>query len=179
MEVADLYCALAEDKQATFLLDAPSGLVVDGDPHLLAQAAANLVDNAVKFTPCNGTVSLRVGRSDDRRIEIVVTDSGPGIAEAEKTRVTERFYRCRSNNAPDGMGLGLSVVEAVARLHEGLLELSDNNPGLVATLRLPAAVPIPDAIASQQLSTPDNLCPVASRQSAGASFSLRNLVRDS
>lgn len=174
-EVADLYSALAEEKQVTFLLDASSGPVVDGDPHLLAQATANLVDNAVKFTPCNGAVSLRVLPVNNRWIDIVVTDSGPGIAEAEKTRVTERFYRCPSNNAPDGMGLGLSVVEAVARLHEGALELSDNNPGLVATLRLPAAVPIPDAIVSQQLPMPDHSCPMATQQSTGTGFSLRNL----
>jgi signal transduction histidine kinase len=154
-EVADLYGALAEEKRVSFLLDAPAGLMVDGDPYLLAQAAGNLADNAIKFTPLNGVISLRVMRSEDCQINIVIADSGPGIAEFEKTRVTERFYRSGLNRAADGKGLGLSVVEAVARIHHGTLELSDNNPGLVATLRLPA-IPVPDAVASPHPSTHDH-----------------------
>lgn len=143
VEVAELYGPLAEEKGAAFLLDAPAGLMVEGDPHLLAQAVGNLVDNAVKFTPAGGMVSLRV-QPRAGQIEVAVGDSGPGIAEAEKPRVTERFYRCRSSESAQGLGLGLSVVDAVARLHEGTLELTDNNPGLLALLRLPAATAISD-----------------------------------
>jgi signal transduction histidine kinase len=137
-EVAELYGPLTEDKDATFALDAHSGSVVNGDPYLLAQAVGNLVDNAVKYAPRQGTVSLRTACSGDGQIEITVEDDGPGIADAEKPRVTERFYRCLGQGRPEGIGLGLSLVEAVARLHNGELALRDNDPGLSATLRLPA-----------------------------------------
>ncbi|MBV8938149.1 MAG: sensor histidine kinase, partial [Alphaproteobacteria bacterium] len=68
-----------------------------------------------------------------------VADNGPGIADADKPRVTERFYRCGTSCATAGIGLGLSLVGAVARLHDGTLNLGDGDPGLIATLKLPAA----------------------------------------
>jgi signal transduction histidine kinase len=138
-EVAELYAPLAEEKQADFVVDAPAGLSVNGDPYLLAQAIANLIDNAVKYVPRHGEVSLRITPSAAGHIEIAVADDGPGIADAEKLRVTERFYRCRGSNDEAGIGLGLSVVDAVARLHDGSLNLRDNHPGLIAVLQLPAA----------------------------------------
>jgi signal transduction histidine kinase len=85
-----------------------------------------------------GKVSLRIAPCDDGQIEIAVADNGPGIPDGEKTRVTDRFYRGRSGEGTSGIGLGLSVVEAVARLHQGSLALTDNDPGLVASLRVPA-----------------------------------------
>lgn len=138
-EVAELYAPLTDEKQASFVVEAPAGLAVNGDPHLIAQAVGNLVDNAVKYTPCHGMVSLRVVREEDGMIGIVVADNGPGLAEAERSRVTQRFYRCARDGMQTGIGLGLSVVEAVARLHDGCLCLNDNHPGLIADLRLPAA----------------------------------------
>jgi signal transduction histidine kinase len=138
-EAAELYGPLAEEKHAVFAVDAPSGLAVNGDPYLLAQAVGNLVDNAVKYAPLYGEVSLRIAPCDEGRIEIVVADNGPGIPEGEKTRVTARFYRGQASAGTSGIGLGLSIVAAVARLHKGNLTLSDNHPGLVASLRVPAA----------------------------------------
>jgi hypothetical protein len=140
-EVAELYAPLIEEKQATFDLDTLDGLAVNGDPYLLAQAVGNLVDNAVKYAPCHGRVSLRIEPLRDGRLEIVVADNGPGIVDAEKARVLQRFYRSRASDGAVGIGLGLSVVDAVARLHEGSLVLADNHPGLVASLKLPAALP--------------------------------------
>jgi signal transduction histidine kinase len=137
-EVAELYGPLTEEKKADFVVDAPTGLSVQGDPYLLAQAVGNLVDNAVKFAPPRGLVALRVRPASEGHIAISVADNGPGIAEADKPRVIERFYRGRGETAA-GIGLGLSVVDAVARLHGGVLSLEDNHPGLVATLTLPAA----------------------------------------
>jgi signal transduction histidine kinase len=139
-EVAELYAPLTEEKGVIFTVDAESGLAVNGDPHLLAQAIGNLVDNAVKYAPRHGNVGLRVAPCDQGRIEIVVADNGPGIPDCEKSRVTDRFYRGQSSAGTSGIGLGLSVVEAVARLHDGSLQLSDNHPGLTASLRLPAAL---------------------------------------
>jgi len=138
-EVAELYGPLTEEKEAAFTVDAQSGMAVNGDPHLLAQAVGNLVDNAVKYAPRCGRISLRIAPCDDGWIEIAVADNGPGIPEAEKVQVTRRFYRGPSSAGTSGIGLGLSVVEAVARLHEGSLTVADNRPGLVASLRMPAA----------------------------------------
>jgi signal transduction histidine kinase len=138
-EVAELYAPLTEEKGAEFGIDTQRGLTVNGDPHLLAQAVANLVDNAVKYAPHGGKVSLQIAPYAKEQIEIVVADNGPGIPDQEKTHVTDRFYRGRSSAGKSGIGLGLSVVDAVARLHDGSLTLSDNHPGLTASLRLPAA----------------------------------------
>jgi signal transduction histidine kinase len=138
-EVAELYAPLTEEKDAVFAVDAQRGMTVNGDPHLLAQAVGNLVDNAVKYAPRCGRVSLRIAPSNDGGIEIAVADNGPGIPDGEKTQVIRRFYRGHSSAGTSGIGLGLSVVEAVARLHEGRLTLTDNDPGLVASLRIPAA----------------------------------------
>jgi len=136
--VAELYGPLAEEKRAAFVVDVDDELSVNGDPHLIAQAVGNLVDNAVKFAPCNSAVSLRIGRRDDTAIDIAVADEGPGISDAEKPRITQRFYRCEASCRTAGLGLGLGLVEAVARLHDGSFTLSDNNPGLTASLKLPA-----------------------------------------
>jgi len=138
-EVAELYAPLTEDKQAAFVVDAPEGLAVNGDPHLIAQAVGNLVDNAVKYIPSRGTISLRAARAADGAIRIVVADNGPGIPEGEEARATQRFYRCATEETRAGIGLGLSVVEAVARLHDGSLSLASNHPGLRAEIRLPSA----------------------------------------
>jgi signal transduction histidine kinase len=137
-DVGEFYAPLVEEKEASLVVDAPSGHMVNGDPHLLAQAVGNLVDNAVKFTPVHGEILLRVAAAEAGQVDIVVTDNGPGIAEPELGMVTRRFYRGRTNHGEAGIGLGLSVVEAVARLHDGSLSLRDNHPGLVAALRLPA-----------------------------------------
>jgi signal transduction histidine kinase len=136
-ELAELYEPLAEDKEIAFTIEVPGGISVHGDPNLLAQAIGNLVDNAIKYTLEHGTVSLRIVRVQSDRVEITVTDNGPGIEDAEKSRVMDRFYRGDRGADAEGIGLGLSVVEAVARLHAGMFCLSDNRPGLVATLVLP------------------------------------------
>ncbi|HXE17205.1 MAG TPA: ATP-binding protein [Stellaceae bacterium] len=138
-EVAELYGPVAEAKGSDLAFDPPSDAVtVQGDPDLLAQAISNLVDNAVKFTPAGGRVALAVTRDADGGANVRVTDSGPGIADSEKAEVVRRFYRGDAGKGKSGVGLGLSVVAAVAKLHGGRLEFADGNPGLVATLILPA-----------------------------------------
>jgi signal transduction histidine kinase len=141
-EVAELYAPLTEEKGAAFEVETQRGLTVNGDPYLLAQAVGNLVDNAVKYAPRGGKVSLQIAPCNEGQVEIVVSDDGPGIPDGEKSHVTDRFYRGHSSAGKSGIGLGLSVVEAVARLHDGRLTLSDNHPGLTASLRL-AAAPAP------------------------------------
>ena len=138
VEVAELYTPLAEEKGVAFELSATGESAVNGDPYLLAQAVGNLVDNAVKYAPRRGSVSLCVAPVEDGHVDITVTDDGPGIADGDKGHVTERFYRCQGEDKPNGVGLGLSLVEAVARLHNGRLQLLDHDPGLVAVLSLPS-----------------------------------------
>jgi signal transduction histidine kinase len=116
-------------------------LPVHGNRELLGQAVANLLDNALKYgRPAAPSIAPRVGvearRSGDR-MTIAVADRGPGIPEAERGHVTERFVRLESARSRPGFGLGLSLAAAVARLHGGLLRLDDNAPGLRAVLELP------------------------------------------
>jgi len=140
-EVVELYGPTAEAGQITLAVEDEPGLMVQGDPFLLAQALGNLLDNAVKFSPLGGRVLLSLARRADDRILVTVADQGPGIPDCEKERVAERFFRGDASRGTAGFGLGLSVVASVARLHGGSLVLADAAPGLVASLALPAAPP--------------------------------------
>jgi signal transduction histidine kinase len=115
-EVCDLYDPMAEDKHVTLLVDAADEAVVHGDRDLLFEAVANLVDNAVKFTPEGGRVALSLLRRDGEAV-IRVEDSGPGISEIESKAVTKRFYRSDKSRGSEGLGLGLSLVAAIVKLH--------------------------------------------------------------
>jgi len=137
-DLVDLYAPLAEDKRIRFEHSCPVGLQVRGNRELLAQAIANLLDNAIKYTPEGGTVRLAAeGAVDGPRVS--VADSGPGIPAADRERVLERFVRLDRNRSTPGSGLGLSLVRAVARLHGAELLLDDNRPGLIVTLAFPKA----------------------------------------
>ncbi len=136
-EAAELYRPIVEERGAALAVEAPAGLAIDGDPFLIAQAVANLLDNAAKVAPADSVVTLTVA-GESGRARILVADRGPGIPDAEKPRVVERFFRGDAARATSGVGLGLSVVAAVARLHGGTLTLEDNHPGLKATITLGA-----------------------------------------
>lgn len=138
-DMVELYGPTAETRGIALVDAAGPGIVTTGDPYLLAQAVGNLVDNALKYTPAGGTVTVGARVLGDG-IEIEVADNGPGIPEAERERVTERFYRGDASRGTEGVGLGLSLTAAVARLHGGELELGDNAPGLKARIRLPSSV---------------------------------------
>lgn len=139
-EVAEVYEAVAEDRGLRFAFTPVegagegAGVMVTGDPFLLAQAVGNLVDNAVKFSPPGGRVGLAVSRAADGGGTVTVTDDGPGIPEDEKPHVTERFFRGTATAGTAGTGLGLATVAAVMRLHGGTMDLADNGPGLVVRL---------------------------------------------
>jgi two-component system sensor histidine kinase QseC len=117
--------------------DAPS--VVSGNAELLAVLVRNLVDNALRHTPIGGQVKLALRRRDDEFV-LTVDDTGPGIPIGLRTRVRDRFFR--SGPSGQGAGLGLSIVEAIALLHAGTLDLSDrpDGPGLRVTVKFPADV---------------------------------------
>lgn len=135
--IAELYAPLAADKEISFTVLVPQAYTTNGDPHLLAQAVGNLVDNALKFTPRGGTISIQLRRVDHDHASIDIADNGPGIPDAEKHSVKNQFYRGQNSIGKVGIGLGLHLVEAVAGLHNGALNLTDNTPGLVASLVLP------------------------------------------
>ena len=147
--VAELYEAAAEEAGLALETSIEPDLAVRGSRELLGQAVANLIDNAVKYgAPAASDVSpslLVSARRENGQVLISVADRGPGIPEADRGRVTERFVRLESARSRPGFGLGLSLAAAVARLHGGALRLEDNAPGLKAVLRLPIAAPPPAA----------------------------------
>ena len=133
-EVVEFYSPAAEVKDVTLAFDSNGPILVSGDPTLLAQAVGNLIDNALKYAGEQGQVKVEVQRRSDGLVEICVTDGGPGIPDTEKPKVTQRFYRGDRSRGTPGVGLGLSLVQAVAKLHGGTLELTDNSPGLRARM---------------------------------------------
>lgn len=135
--LAELYEAPAEEGGVRLALDAPGTLKLRGDRAMVQQATANLLDNALKFSPPGGTVRL-AGAAAPGAVRITVADGGPGIPQADRARATERFFRGDAARHTQGFGLGLALVGAVAHLHGGSLELNDANPGLAATIVLPA-----------------------------------------
>jgi signal transduction histidine kinase len=114
---------------------------VSGDPVLLAQALSNLIDNALKYAPHNGSIEVAVAKHGDGHVEISVADNGPGIDDAEKIKVVERFYRGDASRGTPGVGLGLSLVQAVAKLHGSALDLRDQTPGLKVVMSLALETP--------------------------------------
>jgi signal transduction histidine kinase len=146
-DVGELYEPFAEEKGIALTVDATVAAPVRGNRELVSQALANLVDNAIKYAGSNGNANgepaqiVLKAASDGDRIAISVADRGPGIAEADRGRVVERFVRLEQSRSEPGSGLGLSLASAVARLHGGELKLEDNDPGLRGTIALPRAGP--------------------------------------
>ena len=147
-DVGELYEPLADEKGLALKVEAPLTAPVRGNRELVSQALANLVDNAIKYagpetSKTNGaTAEIVVGAgADGERITLTVADHGPGIPEADRGRVVERFVRLEQSRSEPGSGLGLSLASAVARLHGGELKFEDNHPGLKSIIALPRAGP--------------------------------------
>ncbi|HZH12442.1 MAG TPA: ATP-binding protein [Microvirga sp.] len=139
-DVIELYEALAEEAGVSLHVSIENDLPIHGNRELLGQAMANLLDNALKYgaAPDGSPQAISVSaQRADHEVRIVVADRGPGIPEAERHHVLERFVRLESARSRPGFGLGLSLAAAVARLHEGQLILEDNAPGLRVVLVLP------------------------------------------
>ena len=146
-DVGELYEPVADEKGIALKVEAPAAAPVHGNRELVSQALANLIDNAIKYAGPNGKINgmpaeivVKAGNDGDR-ITLSVADRGPGIPDADRGRVVERFVRLEQSRSEPGSGLGLSLASAVARLHGGELKLEDNHPGLRTTIALPRAGP--------------------------------------
>jgi signal transduction histidine kinase len=137
-EVLAVYEDIAEDKNIRLTSDVESGLTVVADARRLRQVLANLVDNAIKYTPSGGQVTVRA-RQDVGDVRIDVVDTGIGIPPHDLPRIWERLYRGDQSRAERGLGLGLSLVRAIVAAHGGTVEVvSEPGRGSTFTLRLPA-----------------------------------------
>ena len=145
-DISELYEPVCEDKGIDYQVEASPDLTVRGNREFLAQAVANLIDNAVKYTPDGGAVMVRARRRSSGEIEFSVTDTGPGVPEEDRARIAQRFVRLENSRNAPGAGLGLSLVAAVAEAHGGRLEITEGpgvfggyGPGLRAAVVLPGA----------------------------------------
>lgn len=141
-DVAELYEPVAEEQGLTLTTSIAPDIHLRANRELIGQALVNLVENALKyFEPAEGRtgeVGIAVS-TQGGRVTIAVTDNGPGIPEEDRLRVKERFVRLEKSRTEPGSGLGLSLVDAVARLHRGEFRIEDNKPGVRAVIDLPAA----------------------------------------
>jgi len=140
-ELAELFEPACEESGLEFVTSIGRSLFVLGEKDLIAQALSNLLDNAVKYTPEGGKIVFSVSRGRDGMIVMDITDTGPGIPEDQRERVVKRFVRLEASRSEPGSGLGLALVEAVGRVHNGDFQLAhgDSQIGLSARLLLPKA----------------------------------------
>jgi signal transduction histidine kinase len=131
-QAVEFYMPAAEIKGINLSYHGSGPAALSGDPVLLAQAIGNLIDNSLKYTADGGSISVAVHGQVDGKVRITVADNGPGIPDEEKPKVSTRFYRGDASRGTPGVGLGLSLVASVAKVHGGALELTDNHPGLQA-----------------------------------------------
>jgi signal transduction histidine kinase len=139
-DVVELYEPVAEESAVALDADAPGPLAIAGNRELIGQALANVVDNAIKYSAGSSpapAVSLSLARAGEE-IVLAVRDNGPGIPEADRERVTERFVRLEGSRSKPGSGLGLSLAKAVMSYHGGRLEIADAAPGLLVRMIFPA-----------------------------------------
>jgi signal transduction histidine kinase len=141
-ETLELYADAAEARGVTLDADAPPDLAIEADHNRLRQVLANLVDNAVKYTPHGGRVELRASETAEA-VEVRVTDTGMGIPEDELPRIWDRLFRGDRSRSEKGLGLGLSLVKAIVEAHRGTVAVASVvNQGTTFTLRFPKLSPM-------------------------------------
>lgn len=137
-DARELYEPVTEEKNQQFVFNSVDNILYSADRDMLFQAIANLLDNAVKYTPEGGTVSLRAERTKRKKeFKIIISDTGPGIPKSEHSKVTQRFYRLDSSRTTPGSGLGLALVSAILQLHNMEMHFFDNKPGLLVEIFIP------------------------------------------
>jgi len=138
-EVCDIYEPIAENRDIALKVKASPELSVHGDRDLLIEAVANLVDNAIKFTPAGGRVDIDLIRGEGESV-VRVSDTGRGISEGERDAVLRRFYRSEKDRKTPGVGLGLNLVAAIVKLHGFRLAIFPG-PGCRVEIACPDQVP--------------------------------------
>ena len=151
-DVVEFYEPLIEEKHQSLKIDLSTNIMFWGDQHLLFQAFANVIENAIKYTPNYGKLAISLIRSNNHlnnhlnnhpndhlndQLMVTIADNGPGIPEAERDKVFRRFYRLDQSRSSSGNGLGLSMVSAIIALHNGTISLDNNMPGLITIIKLP------------------------------------------
>ena len=155
-DVAELYEPAAEERGLSLRLSCAGDVMMCGERHLIGQALANLLDNAIKYAGPLAEAQVREGGAplavdvglEDKgdTVDIVVADRGPGVPQIDQERVLQRFVRLQPSRSIPGSGLGLSLVAAVARLHGGSISLEDNQPGLKVRISLKKNLPPEGAV---------------------------------
>ena len=142
-DMIELYQPLADEAGLSLTANIAPGLFAEINRQLVSQALANMIENAIKYSPTSaavGQIRVSADRNSGGELVLAVTDSGPGIPAEDREKVLKRFVRLEQSRSQPGTGLGLSLVAAVARLHNGRVELLDNDPGLVITLTIPPVI---------------------------------------
>jgi heavy metal sensor kinase len=137
-EACELFEPTTEDKKVTLNCDVPKESHLVGDNRMIQRMLSNLLDNAIKYTPSGGKVSVSVSENDGKEVVITVEDTGIGISPNDLPRIFDRFYRCDQSRSNPGIGLGLSLARAIARAHGGeITATSTPNQGSTFTVTLP------------------------------------------
>ena len=139
-DVVEFYEPLAEDKDISLKLIADISHRIVGDRDMLFQVFTNLLDNAIKYTPERGTITVsiqRIEQDSSELLQINIADSGIGIPKNEREKILQPFYRLKKHRDHQGNGLGLSLVSAIIKLHKGKIVFQDNFPGLKVSIVLP------------------------------------------
>jgi signal transduction histidine kinase len=141
-EACELFQPTAEDKAVTLGCETPKTCALVGDVRMIQRMLTNLVDNAIKYTPDGGRVTVSVRGASGGAVVLSVSDTGPGIPEEDLARIFDRFYRGDLSRSEPGTGLGLSLARAIARAHGGDITVEiRRGEGSTFFVTLPAAQP--------------------------------------
>jgi signal transduction histidine kinase len=140
--IEETYAPIAEERHQILFTTIEPDLMIHGDKRLVTQMFVNLVENAIRHSPAGARISMILSHRASG-VRAVIADTGPGVPEAEREKIFQRFYRLETSRTTSGSGLGLSLVSAIADLHGIHISLSDNHPGLRVTLDFPAQKPHP------------------------------------
>ncbi len=146
-DACELFRSPAEDKKLRFICGAADEFRICGDNRLLQRMIANLLDNAIKYTPVGGGIDVTVEAKNNHAVAITVKDTGIGISEKDRPRIFERFYRCDPSRSATGIGLGLSFARTIARAHGGDITVaSEPDRGSTFTITLPKLISKPSSL---------------------------------
>jgi len=141
-DACDIFQSPADDKGLTLVYSGPDNINIAGDMRLIQRMVANLLDNAIKYTPGNGKIDVSVAAGPNQSVQITVRDNGRGISAKDREHIFERFYRCDPSRSQAGTGLGLSFARAAARAHNGEITVASTlDEGSTFTVKLPKNSP--------------------------------------